>query len=282
MRDLCRKVDILDGDGLNHIVFTDMDGTLIDHHTYSYEAAKPALDMMRRKGIPLVVCTSKTRAEIEKFRDEGGIEDPFISENGGAIFVPKGYFKSSFHYDKETEDYLVIELGTSYERLREVSKDVEKETGCDIIGFGDMTAQEVSEDSGLDLASARLSKMREYDEPFKIEGDESCAEEVPKEIEKRGLNYTRGGRYYHIMGENDKGKAVSILSEIFGLEFGDIETVGLGDSSNDLPMLESVDVPVLVQKPDGSYEPSRGLEAKLADGVGPIGWNKAVMDIICG
>jgi mannosyl-3-phosphoglycerate phosphatase len=264
---------------LKLVVFTDMDGTLIDHHTYSYEAARPALESLQRLGVPLVVCTSKTRAEIQNFREKLGVSDPFISENGGAIFIPKGYFEVPFTSDQETENYLVVELGTSYQVLRGVLKDVEKKIGCQIRGFGDMTAQEVSEDSGLDLKSAELSKMREYDEPFKIEGDEEQVRAVLEEIQSRGLNYTRGGRYYHIMGDNDKGRAVATLAEIFRREFKEITTVGLGDSLNDLPMLESVDLPVLVQKPDGSYE-SMDIEVKRAGGVGPVGWNRAVMEIL--
>jgi len=73
------------------VVFTDIDGTIVDEN-YSYKGALPALKLLKRKKIPLVFCTSKTRAEIEVYRDELGIKDPFISENGGAIFIPVGIF----------------------------------------------------------------------------------------------------------------------------------------------------------------------------------------------
>ncbi|MHC1632122.1 MAG: mannosyl-3-phosphoglycerate phosphatase [Methanotrichaceae archaeon] len=265
---------------MKYVVFTDMDGTLIDHHTYSYDAALPALELLQRKNVPLIICTSKTRAEIEKFREDLKVLDPFISENGGAIFVPKTYFKVPFHSDQETEDYLVIKQGTSYDTLRNVLKDIKKTTECQIKGFGDMTTQEISADSGLDLESAKLSKMREYDEPFVIGGDESCIQSILKEIQNRGLSYTQGGRYFHIIGDNDKGKAVSILTDIFKLEYGNLTTIGLGDSLNDLPMLASVDVPVLVQKPNGTYESLIEMEVKHAEGIGPTGWNRAIMEIL--
>lgn len=266
---------------MKYVVFTDMDGTLLDHDTYSYDAARPALELLRREGVPLVICTSKTRVEIEKFRMELDIPDPFISENGGAIFVPKSYFAAPFEHDKETGEHLVIELGTPYNRLREVLREVAKATECEIRGFGDMTAQEVSEDSGLDIESAELSKEREYDEPFKIVSkDERCSEKVLEEIQNRGLGYTSGGRYNHIMGDNDKGKAVSILTDIFRHGDDELTTIGLGDSLNDLPMLEAVDVPVLVQKPDKTYEPGIKIDMKRAGGVGPEGWNSALMEIL--
>ena len=78
------------------LVFTDLDGTLLDHESYSFEPALPALAVLKEKNIPLVLCTSKTRAEIELFRIQLKNIHPFISENGGAIFVPKGnYFPQS-------------------------------------------------------------------------------------------------------------------------------------------------------------------------------------------
>lgn len=264
---------------MNYVVFTDMDGTLIDHHTYSCEAARPALDRLKKEGIPLIVCTSKTRAEIEKFRDELEISDPFISENGAAIFIPKGYFKTSFNFDEELDDYLVIIQGTPYQKLREVLKEIEASSGCKIRGFGDMTPQDISKDCGLDLESAELSKRRDFDEPFVI-GDETRSLYILKEIQNMGLNFTRGGRYYHIMGNSDKGQAVSELIEIYRRELKNVTTIGLGDSLNDLPMLKSVDLPVLVKKPDGSYDSQINIEVMHAEGIGPVGWEKAIMEIL--
>ncbi|SFM62102.1 HAD hydrolase family protein [Methanolobus profundi] len=64
---------------MQYIVFTDQDGTLVDHDTDSYEAALPAIGMLKEKGIPLVFCTSKTKAEIEVYVDELDTGHPFIS-----------------------------------------------------------------------------------------------------------------------------------------------------------------------------------------------------------
>ena len=74
------------------VIFTDLDGTLLDRETYTWEAARPALDRVKRQGIPWVLVTSKTRGEVEFWRRCLGNEHPFIVENGGAVFVPAGYF----------------------------------------------------------------------------------------------------------------------------------------------------------------------------------------------
>ncbi|MDI3539103.1 MAG: mannosyl-3-phosphoglycerate phosphatase [Methanolobus sp.] len=266
---------------MRYIVFTDLDGTLIDHDTYSYEAAKPAIDELKKRDIPLIFCTSKTRAEIEVYVRELDLSHPFISENGGGIFIPQGYFEAEYPVSRIQGIYDVIELGTAYDTLRHVLADIRSHEEMRIIGFGDMDALEVSGDTGLDIESATLAKMREYDEAFKLEGDEKEAEKLAESINSRGLNYTRGGRYWHILGDNDKGKAVTILTNLYRKDLGDVRTIGLGDSLNDLPMLRAVDIPFLVQKHNGKHDPKIGdTGVNRVEGIGPVGWNMAIMGVL--
>jgi len=77
---------------LKPVIFTDLDGTLLELETYSYAKALPSINYLRKKGIPIVFCSAKTRAEQEVYRKELQINDPFIVENGGAVFVFQGYF----------------------------------------------------------------------------------------------------------------------------------------------------------------------------------------------
>lgn len=263
------------------VIFTDLDGTLLDHETYSFEPALQALDAVESRGIPLVICTSKTRAEIEKYRAALGNNHPFISENGAGIFIPEEYFKRPFQYDKETNGYHVIDLGTPHETLAGVLKSVSEETGIEIKGISEMTVSEVMNITGLDEDSAGLASKRDYSEPFLVEGSEQAAETVRSKIKEKGYRHTRGGRFHHILGANDKGRAVEILSGLYRDELGQIRTVGIGDSLNDLPMLEAVDDPVLVQKPGGKYDPQINLKNLIyADGPGPLGWNSAILKLI--
>ena len=273
---------------MKYIVFTDMDGTLIDHDTYSYEAAKPALDALKEQGIPLIFCTSKTRAELEVYVKELDISHPFISENGGAIFIPHNYFDVEFASSGKVSNYDVIELGTDYNTLRKTLEDIRASVDFEIIGFGDLDDVGVSEDTGLDIESARLAKMREYDEAFRLgEGEDTqeAANRLIELIKSHGLSYTRGGRYWHIIGDNDKGKAVTILSGIYRRQFDNdgvkIKTIGLGDSQNDLPMLQAVDIPLLVRKPGGQHDASiTDVKINKVKGIGPVGWNLAILDIL--
>jgi mannosyl-3-phosphoglycerate phosphatase len=263
------------------VIYTDLDGTLLDHVTYSFHPALEALEQIREKKIPLIICTSKTRPEIEFYRKLLGNKEPFISENGGGIFIPNGYFSRDFEYDKEIKGYKVIELGTQEPVLDQVLKGISGETGIEIRSFRDMSAGEISEHTGLDEYTAELSRVRDYSEPYLVNGDESDAATIARNINLKGYRHTKGGRFHHILGENDKGKAVNILSDMYSREIGEIKTVGLGDSLNDLPMLEAVDIPVLVEKQGGVYERDISLQNLIyADGVGPLGWNSEILKIL--
>ena len=261
------------------VIFTDLDGTLLDRVTYAYDKALPSIEHLRRKGIPIVFCSSKTRTEQEFYRRKLGIFHPFIVENGGAIFIPADYFPFPFDYHKSREGFLVIELGSPYKKIRRLLDKVRKEGNFRFRGYGDMSAEEVAAETGLDLEAAQRAKEREYDETLKLEGTLEENGRVLKAIKRAGLNYAHGGRYYGITGTSDKGKATTILIRLFRKKLGQVKTAGIGDSLNDLSMLSAVDIPVLVQKPEGVWEEMSIPHLQRIEGVGPEGWTRAIKEI---
>jgi len=259
------------------IIFTDLDCTLLDSH-YSFSKALPALELIKAASVPLILCSSKTKVEIEHIRKEMTNSYPFISENGGGIFIPKGYFKFKIQEDK---DYFVIKLGAEYPELRKALAEIRKE-GFDITGFGDMSVKEIMALTGLKSADAKLAMQRYFDEPFVFHGQNKDVTNLKRRIKAKGFNYTQG-EFFHIMGDSDKGRAVNIIKELYQKQFGQLITIGLGDSTNDIEMLQNVDYPVVVQKKDGSY--NREIINKVkkcikADGIGPDGWNKSVIKLL--
>ncbi|MCU0535678.1 MAG: HAD-IIB family hydrolase, partial [Hydrococcus sp. Prado102] len=63
---------------MKFLIFTDLDGTLLNQDDYAYEAAIPVLEKLKTQQIPVVPVTSKTRQEVETLRQEIKLEDPFI------------------------------------------------------------------------------------------------------------------------------------------------------------------------------------------------------------
>jgi mannosyl-3-phosphoglycerate phosphatase len=263
------------------VIFTDLDGTLLEHDTYEWEAAKPALELLKHYGIPLIPVSSKTRAEIEVFQQKLGIMAPFISENGGGVYFPKNCYPEGPAGAVSEENLWKWSLGPSYGVLVKVLKEISDELGWVIRGFSEMTPEEISSYTGLDLETSHLAALREYDEPFIIvEPEEKDVIALEKAAERRGFHIMEGGRFYHIHGKKDKGEAVKRVILWYKRSQPRLISMALGDSPTDFSMLEQVDYPVLIRSTGhfpGLKDRIPGL--KITDEMGPDGWNSAVLDI---
>ncbi|MBN2125715.1 MAG: HAD-IIB family hydrolase [Deltaproteobacteria bacterium] len=266
------------------VVFTDLDGTLLDHNTYEWRDAGPALNLCRRLGAPVVLVSSKTRAEMDRLRIRMGLHSPFVSENGGGIFFPVSGCAWPPGDAMREGDLWKWSLGIPYEGLLGVLRDLRKETGLPIRGFSDMGIEEISRLTGLDPDTARLAAQREFDEPLILEDPRGAGLDLLRNAAAaRGLTLSEGGRFHHLHGGGDKGEAVDRLIAWYREEYPHLLSVAMGDSPNDFPMLERADIPVLVRSdrdPKGLEQRIPGL--RITREKGPRGWNRAVLDILHG
>lgn len=259
------------------VIVSDLDGTLLDSASYSFTAAQPALEVIRARAVPLVLCSSKTRAEIEGYRRRLQNHHPFIAENGAGIFIPRGYF--SFPFEAEASgDYLRITLGTPYAEIRKHFVRLREQHGARVRGFADMTEEEVAALTRLSRDEARLARQRDFDEVFVFDGAPDWT--FLQAIKAVGLRWTQG-QFFHLLGDHDKGRAVELLQALYRREHGAVTSIGLGDSLNDLPMLEAVDRPVLVCHADSGFDKRIALPGLLkTQRPGPSGWNDAVLELL--
>ncbi|MBW2091272.1 MAG: HAD-IIB family hydrolase [Deltaproteobacteria bacterium] len=260
------------------VIFTDLDGTLLDHHTYSYEAARPALNRIKETHTPLIMVSSKTRVEIEALQKELGKSDPFITENGGAIYIPNGYDLALPPGTVKDKKCHIIVLGLTAKEIASKYKQLARR--FPVRALSQMSAAEAAELTGLTLERAKAAQAREYSEAFILTDQEISEEALTAAARDQGLQLTRGGRFYHLLAGNDKGRAVRILSDLYRRRQTDLITVGLGDSFNDVPLLAAVDRPYLVARPDGSYTPLELPALIRVPLPGPAGFNKTIMDLL--
>jgi mannosyl-3-phosphoglycerate phosphatase len=267
-------------------VLTDLDGTLLDHATYQWSAARGALDVLRRMRVPLILVTSKTRAEVIPILRDLGRREPFIVENGGAIYIPRGYFRIRIPGATPAgRTWLRIAMGTPRVKLLRALARAAKGAGISFRSLADMSTREIAERTGLSATQARRARQREFDEPFVVlSGGSKAATKLKQGITLGGYQMTRGSRFFHILGKNDKGAAVNELMACFRRAYKTrIQSVGLGDSPNDVPLLRAVDLPILVARPSGRYDTEvLGAVPRVAraGGVGPVGWNQALFRLL--
>ena len=103
--------------GIPLLVFTDLDGTLLDHDDYGFAAAQPALSQLRALHIPLIPVTSKTLAEMRLLGRQLGIQHPLIVENGSVICLPEGYFPAQENSEC-VDGYRLLRLAPDYAACR--------------------------------------------------------------------------------------------------------------------------------------------------------------------
>ncbi|MEI6865196.1 HAD-IIB family hydrolase [Flavicella sp.] len=258
------------------IVFTDLDGTFLNHNDYSFVEASEALEQILNKEIPLVFTTSKTKIEVEQLQEKVEIKEPFIVENGAALFIPKNYKDFDFSFLAEFEQYYILQLGVSYSQVLNFYNRYKKE--FKMLGFSDMSIEKVMELTGLSKENAKASKQRNFTEPFVLENN-SCLENLEKLAVKHHLKITKGGRFYHLIGEQqDKGKAVKKCISLFENMYNEkINSIGLGDGQNDVPMLNSVDIPIAIQNNEGKYVSISKSKLQKSSFKGAKGWNEMLM-----
>lgn len=274
---------------MKFVVFSDLDATLLDGETYSWKPAERAIEALKKREAALVMVTSKTLSEVASLHEELEFDDPFVFENGGGIALLKQSPMRDVLLSREPrieefdrEGFTVLALGTRYEALVESLAGISTEIGTPLLGFSAMSDEEVIEATGLPVEQAVKSRMRLFDEPFMVSKDSKPLEPRIRDAAiRRGLNVVKGGRFWHLIGHPGKGKAVYIVLEGFRERYGEVVSIGLGDSPNDVPFLQLVDIPVVLGTESAMESaPLLPERTRWYDVPGPKGWNRAVCEIL--
>ncbi len=261
------------------IIFTDLDGTLLDSRTYDFTPAVPALERIHSLQIPLILVSSKTRTEIEILRKKLSLDSPFISENGGGIFFPRTFALPKHIAWERIGGYKTILTGRPIKEVLGRITELKKE--FQFKGFSEMSGKEIAAITDLELEEAILASRREFDEPIVLENSGDDGEIFCKKAAELGLECVAGGRFIHLYIGGNKGRAVEMVLNIYRQLKGPVFSIALGDSSNDVPMLEVVDkAVVMLQKGGVSINGLVHPDLIRADGGGPKVWNRVVLDIL--
>jgi mannosyl-3-phosphoglycerate phosphatase len=293
-------------------VFTDIDGTLVDINTAEYgKETDKLIRLIKERDIPLILASAKTRLEQNKIREDLGISDPFIVENGGAIVIPKGYFpdyalrdiKYPLRETQETKNEardvnheIVVELGKPADYIRAKLSDIRKKYSINFRGVADISVEKLSNLALISRDQAKRMAQRNYGETILQIQSEDIARFI-KYVQEDGMKVIHGGRFFDVTVGTDKGIAVGILKKLFKDKFhNNVTFFGIGDSTNDIPMLNLMDIPILVQRQDSSWVDDGEIKMKNAvdssrnsissnklikvEGIGPNGWENAIHKII--
>lgn len=248
------------------LVFSDLDGTLLDHESYDWSPARPAIEALKKSGSGIILASSKTAREIVHLRRDMELDQwPCIVENGAGLLPA--------HCDS-------IKRSDVYNRLRDLLDLLPSEQRRQFVGFGDMSDDAVAQRTGLNLENAARARARDFSEPGVWHGSESDKTQFINQLEKSGITAQQGGRFLTLSFGANKADRLEELTTLYQ----PAKTVALGDAPNDIGMLESADVAIVIANPHA--QPLATLRGEHEGGVirtsepGPVGWNAAILSII--
>ena len=260
-----------------YLIFSDLDGSLLDEN-YQWTDAEPALKRIRAKGIPLILNSSKTFAELKHLVQELDLDTPMICENGGVIGIPEASPIAQQLTDPSFMGYIMLHPGVNRDFLLETAHRLRKKEAYLFQGFADWSDEEVSQFTGLSLASATQAKRRHATEPILWNDSAARLEQFTSDLQAQGIRLIKGGQFLHIMGQVNKGEAMRLVLHLYQQTFPDIpwRSLALGDSSNDLEMLCSADIAGVIPDLKGNKLTPNATHIVTTEHRGPKGWNEIV------
>ena len=267
---------------LDRLVVSGIGGCLLDPGTRDYDPARPAIAALATLGVPLVLCSSRPRAEVELLSRLFGLKAPMIVENGAALVVPDGHLPHGVPGGRRDGEHHVLLLGPPRQRLRDALADVAAAARVEVRLVADLPPGDRLARGGP--AGALMSLRYEYTDPLLVEREEDAAA-LAREAEARGLHVARGDRFFYLFGGADKGLALRTLLSLYEREGSRPRTVALGTWPVDLPMLLAAHRPMVLPGPGDGLEPQLVAalpQAERARRGGPEGWNDAVLAVLTG
>ncbi|MEO1079793.1 MAG: HAD-IIB family hydrolase [Pseudomonadota bacterium] len=264
-----------------YLVVTDLDGTLLDHDDYSYEAALPALQLLEELRIPVIFASSKTRSEILALREELGNEHPFIVENGAAVYVPDGYFTTEPPGSIRADGFQFREFVPRRESWTTLLAALRDRFPDSFQDFATAGIDELVAMTGLSAEQAVRANEREYSEPVQWRGTASDLDAFLAALHEAGARTLRGGRFINVAGDSDKGLAWRWLREQYlrAAQSREAFDLALGDGQNDAALLDVAHRAALIPargRPLPQLERTEGI--LLPSGHGPEAWAVAARD----
>ena len=251
-------------------VVSDVDGTLMDH-SYDLTPAKETIEILKKLSIPVILCTSKTASEVRVIRKELNLTDPYIVENGAAIYGES--------LDKANGEII---LGIKYEFLEDILNFISNEIDYNLIPLNNLSDKEATKLTGLKGNSLNLMRDRHWSMPF-LNPPSFLEEKINISCKKFKVEVFKGNRMSHLLSTNsNKGKAINALKKYSNIQ--NIQIIGLGDSPNDLPLLLNSDYRIVIPGIDGPnlnlLDQLKDLEFTLATEPNGHGWKNEINNLI--
>lgn len=281
---------------MSYWVSTDLDGTLLDHSTYSFEGAKEGIALCQKNNISIILNTSKTLEETLHIQKQLGINGPVIVENGSAlVFPPEPNLSQKIKSLAEGKALTTLPDGSTQimfgvERFHvlEFIRATRDKHNWKVDGFNDWSITQICQQTGLNEEQAESAASKSFSEPFTWQDNDDNFLAFKELAEGNDFKLLKGGRFYHLQGNCSKAtpllwikRNLSLLPNFEQIEINNYGLICLGDNHNDIDMLNISDIPVCIKTNSSDYPDIRSTnKAIYTSKVGPHGWTEAITKIL--
>jgi predicted mannosyl-3-phosphoglycerate phosphatase (HAD superfamily) len=265
------------------IIFTAVDGILDQASADSSGAASDALQMLDRKGVPLVLYTRRARAQLDSLRRKLQHGHPFLTESGAGLFSPDGYFNLHLEGATRVGRNFCVPFARSHEEAAAALPEIAEEAGAGVVGFSQMSIRDIARNIGLSNRDAELYRQREFGEIFFFAGEtDKTTRRFLEVASRKGWEAVPGDPLWELRGplKQNGGNAVRYLMGIYRKSLhGRQRSIGIGSDVGDLPVLLATDTAVLLPGHSGEFDDallSRLPQAVRVEQGGAAGWAEAI------
>ena len=261
--------------GPSIVVYSDVDRVLLEPHKPPFSTAAAALKDLAPDDMALVLCSGKTRAELEFIQQKLDINHPFICENGGAVLIPDDYFPFDVANTRSLPGYQAVEFGRAYADVVEILHRTADDLRIQVVGFSDMSIEEVARECRLPMLQARLAKLREYEEPFRLLTPSAAAwSRLCRGLQSASLRCTRAQGFDRVGAPVDRSVGVNLLNSLYRRAVAAVTTIGVTHTMHEDNLLPLVDYPIMVADDDAV------AAVGVRGGIDAIDWAEAIVGTV--
>jgi mannosyl-3-phosphoglycerate phosphatase len=268
------------------IIFTAVDDVFSQVSGEAWETASEALQKLARQGIPLVLSSRGTRAQVEPVRRKIQHGHPFLTESGAGLFIPDGYFNLRLEGATRFGRNFCVPFGRTHIEAAAALPEIAEEAGASVVGFSQMSLREIARNCGLSSGDAELYRQREFGEIFFFAGEtEKITKRFSQVAREKGWEALPGTPFWELRGALKQGgqNAVRYLMGIYRKSLHERQrSVGIGSDARDLYFLSATDVALVLPRHTGEFDDA--LLSKLPRAVrteqsGLAGWGEAIAQV---
>ena len=259
------------------IIFTTFDSSLFNEKDESYQSVISIIQKLQDSQIPLITVTDQSHKEIEDLRRILCLKSSLIVEHGSAVLIPEQSSEFAITEAAIDGEYYVKQLGCSYIEARAGLKVIQSTVRINNLkGFGDLDETEIQSLIGLSLKKAKQAKTREFSEIF-VTPQGIDTQKIASTAEEFGFKVIMNNSLSCLVGREASIKtAIQWLKDHYQpSDTSKIVTVGLSNSSDNLEMLEAVDIPIVIARQEEINSQSN-QKWRTTQASGLAGWVEAI------